>query len=58
MNLSQEQSDRLEVIESAYQKMLMVLNHNTKTSREKTVALEKLEEMELWAVKSIYEEVQ
>lgn len=57
MNLSQDQQDRIEVLESSYQKMLTVLNYNTKSSREKTVALEKLEEMHLWAVKSIYEEV-
>ena len=56
MELTKDQIDRLEVIESAYQKTLAVLNHNIKESNEKTLALEKLEEMQFWAIKSVYGE--
>lgn len=54
MNLSQEQMDRMEVVDSTFDKTISTIAHNIKLREE--LILQKLEEAHFWAIKSIYEE--
>lgn len=52
-----EQSARIEVIRSSFSKMYDVIDINCKSSREISLAIEKLEEAQFWAIKGISREV-
>lgn len=54
--VSKEQQDRIDVIRSSFSKMYDVLEHNCKDSREIEIATSRLEEAQMWAIKSISRE--
>ena len=54
MELSKE--DRIEIVDSSFNKAIAVISINCKENNEKQLALQKLEEARFWAMKSIYNE--
>lgn len=52
-NLTQEQKDKMDLIRSSFSNMYDVLDINCNPSRELSIALTKLEEAQMWAIKGI-----
>ena len=52
--LSQEQNDRMELLEKTFDKTISTVARNIRLREE--LILQKLEEAHFWAIKSIYEE--
>ena len=56
LEASSEQRDRISVIRSSFSKMYDVIDINCKNSRETALAITKLEEAQMWAIKGITRE--
>lgn len=54
--VTKEQQDKIDLIRSSFSNMYDVIDHNCKSSRETSLALTKLEEAQMWAIKGITRE--
>ena len=55
--VTKEQQDRIDLIRSSFSNMYDVIDINCKNSRETSLAITKLEEAQMWAIKGITREV-
>lgn len=53
---TKEQQDKIDLIRSSFSNMYDVIDINCKNSRETSLALTKLEEAQMWAIKGITRE--
>lgn len=53
---TKEQQDKIELIRSSFSNMYDVIDINCKNSRETSLAITKLEEAQMWAIKGITRE--
>ena len=56
LEVSQEKQDKIDLIRSSFSNMYDVIDINCKNSRETSLALTKLEEAQMWAIKGITRE--
>ena len=56
LETSKEQQDRIDLIRSSFSNMYDVIDINCKNSRETSLAITKLEEAQMWAIKGITRE--
>lgn len=54
--VTKEQQDRIDLIRSSFSNMYDVIDINCKNSRETSLAITKLEEAQMWAIKGITRE--
>lgn len=54
--VTKEQQDKIELIRSSFSSMYDVIDINCKNSRETSLAITKLEEAQMWAIKGITRE--
>ncbi len=54
--VTKEQQDKIELIRSSFSNMYDVIDINCKNSRETSLAITKLEEAQMWAIKGITRE--
>lgn len=54
--VTKEQQDKIDLIRSSFSNMYDVIDHNCESSRETSLALTKLEEAQMWAIKGITRE--
>lgn len=54
--VTKEQQDKIDLIRSSFSNMYDVIDHNCTSSRETSLALTKLEEAQMWAIKGITRE--
>ena len=54
--VTKEQQDKIELIRSSFSNMYNVIDINCKNSRETSLAITKLEEAQMWAIKGITRE--
>lgn len=55
-DVTKEQQDKIDLIRSSFSNMYDVIDTNCKPSRETSLALTKLEEAQMWAIKGITRE--
>ena len=55
--VTKEQQDKIDLIRSSFSNMYDVIDINCKNSRETSLAITKLEEAQMWAIKGITREV-
>lgn len=53
---TKEQQDKIDLIRSSFSNMYDVIDINCKNSRETSLAITKLEEAQMWAIKGITRE--
>ena len=56
LEVSKEKQDKIDLIRSSFSNMYDVIDVNCKNSRETSLALIKLEEAQMWAIKGITRE--
>ena len=56
LEVSKEKQDKIDLIRSSFSNMYDVIDINCKNSRETSLALTKLEEAQMWAIKGITRE--
>lgn len=54
--VTKEQQDKIDLIRSSFSNMYDVIDINCKNSRETSLAITKLEEAQMWAIKGITRE--
>ena len=54
--VTKEQQDKIDLIRSSFSNMYDVIDNNCESSRETSLALTKLEEAQMWAIKGITRE--
>ena len=54
--VTKEQQDKIDLIRSSFSNMYDVIDNNCEYSRETSLALTKLEEAQMWAIKGITRE--
>ena len=56
LEVSKEKQDKIDLIRSSFSNMYDVIDINCRNSRETSLALTKLEEAQMWAIKGISRE--
>lgn len=54
--ITKEQQDKIDLIRSSFSNIYDIIDHKCESSRETSLALTKLEEAQMWAIKGITRE--